>query len=165
MTDGEHLEGDRPVDARRNGTFDAVTIRQGGVREVTAKDVRVRQGGVVRAHAERIAITQGGIVLAKATEIDVTAGGVVGALARAVKLDGAMAQVVVACEKAEVDQSLTTVMVARDASVKDSVVGVLLAGRVDGDNIRVVMNTRSALAFGVAAGFVVWLLSRLGGRR
>jgi len=102
MTDGEHPEGHRPVEGRRDGTFDKVTIPQGGIRGVTAKVVRARQGGVGRAHAERIAITQGGIVLAEATEIDVTAGGVAGALAQELKLEGAVAHVVVAREKAEV---------------------------------------------------------------
>ena len=75
-----------------------------------------------------------------------------------------MAHVVVAREKAELDRSLAAVMAAREASVRDSAVGVLLAGRVNGDNIRVLMNPRSACAFGAAAGFVVWLLSRLGRR-
>ena len=51
-------------------------------------------------------------------------------------------------------------MVARSAEVEDSMVGVLIARHVDAKNVRVLLGWREALAFGAAAGAVVWLLGR-----
>ena len=163
MTNSEHPENLRSVKDLEDGGD--VDIRQGGAQEMTAKHVKIRQGGVVQAQADQIEITQGGIVLAEADEIEVTAGGIGGGLANELELEGAMAHVVVARETAEIDQSMVTVITAREATVKDSVVGVLLAGKVEGDNLRVLMPPPSALAFGAAAGAVFWLLSRVLARR
>jgi hypothetical protein len=42
--------------------------------------------------------------------------------------------------------------------VTDSAVGVLIAQRVEGTNIRVLFGWREALAFGAAAGTALWFL-------
>jgi len=150
MANAEHPENHRSTGVTELENAGDVTIRQGGAQEITAKHVKIRQGGVVQAHAEQIEITQGGIV---------------GGLANELEREGSMAHAVVARGTAEIDQSMATVIAARETTVKDSLIGVLLAGKVEGDNLRVLMHPPSALAFGAAAGVVFWLLSRFVARR
>ena len=112
-----------------------VVIRQGGARSVRAREVMVRQGGAGRVEADTVSVTQGGIGVA-------------------------------ACRgELVLQQGSAAVVAAQSAQISDSAVGVLLARQVNAQNVRVLLGTREALAFGAAAGVVLWLLRRWGGRR
>ena len=63
-------------------------------------------------------------------------------------------------EEAELEQSAAAVVAARSVEISDSAVGVLLARDVKGHNVRVLFGVPAAIAFGAAAGAVLWLLGR-----
>ena len=87
-------------------------------------------------------------------------GGTVAVVAGEAELKASAATAVLARDEAELEQAAAGVVVARSAEVTDSVVGVLIAQRVEGQNVRVLFGWREALAFGAAAGAVLWLLRR-----
>jgi hypothetical protein len=49
---------------------------------------------------------------------------------------------------------------AREVEISDSAVGVLVARHVDARNVRVMFGLKEALAFGAAAGAILWLLTQ-----
>ena len=55
-------------------------------------------------------------------------------------------------------------MVALEAAVSGSRVGLLIGGKVTMEDSRVMVTTAQAAAFGAVAGFVLFLLCRLPGR-
>jgi len=59
------------------------------------------------------------------------------------------------------EQAAAAVVVTRSAEIRDSAIGVLVAGRMQGDNVRVLFDARGAAIFGAAAGLVLWSLGRL----
>jgi hypothetical protein len=147
------------------GTADVVagrvSIRQGGVRSVRAHEVQIRQGGALRVNAEEVAVTQGGIAFATTGGATVTAGGM-GVLAASgpVELTATAAQVVLARERADLGQCAAAVVAAGSVEVSDSAIGVLIGRRVEARNVRVLFGVPAAIAFGAAAGAVLWLLGR-----
>ena len=122
-------------------TAATVTIRQGGARSVSADEVRIRQGGAGRVHATDIEITQGGVAVAASNE----------------PRDGSA---LAARGEIVMDQAAAGIVAAGSAQVRDSAIGVLLAGRVDGERIRVLVGREAAFAFGAGVGLVLWLLGR-----
>jgi hypothetical protein len=66
----------------------------------------------------------------------------------------------VQANEVEVWQGGIGVAQAQSVHVSEGSIGVLLAGEVEGHNVRVLMTPLSALAFGAAAGFTLWLLGR-----
>ena len=138
-----------------------VAIHQGHARSVRAHEVQIKQGGALRVKAEDVEITQGGIGFASTGSARVTAGGV-GVLAASgpVELKATAAQLVLVRDEAELGQSAAGVVAARSVEISDSAVGVLIARRVEGRNVRVLFGVPAAIAFGAAAGAMLWLLGR-----
>lgn len=66
---------------------------------------------------------------------------------------------------AELSEAGVGQMAAVDASVTDSRVGVLVAGRATLERSEILLSTEQAIGFGVAAGVVFFLLSKLFGRK
>jgi hypothetical protein len=140
----------------------AVTIRQGGARSVRAREISIHQGGSVRAQAEQLNVTQGGVLFARTDSAQVTAG-VVGVIAARgeVELKASAAKLVLARDEVELEHSAAVVVAAPRVEISDSAVGVLFARHIDARNVRVMFGLKEALAFGAAAGGVLWLLTHL----
>ncbi len=66
----------------------------------------------------------------------------------------------VQANEVEVWQGGIGIAQAQSVHVSEGSIGVLLAGEVEGHNVRVLMTPLSALAFGAAAGLTLWLLGR-----
>jgi len=135
----------------------SLTIRQGGARSVTAHEVSVRQGGIARVDAHQVEVTQGGIAVATTGTLRLTAGGTWGVLADRATLDQSMAQVVAARERIDMDQTAAGIVAGGSVHVRDSAIGLLLAGHVEGQGVRVLMNQKAAFAFGAGAALVLSL--------
>ncbi len=151
MVDGE-VRGDAgDVNAH------SLTIRQGAARSVTAHEVSVRQGSIARIDAHDVEITQGAVAVATAETLRLTAGGAWGVLAERASVDQSVVQVVAARERVEMDQAAAGLVVGGHVHVRDSAVGLLLAGRFEGQGVRVLMSPQAAFAFGAGAALVLSL--------
>jgi hypothetical protein len=140
---------------------DAATIFQGGARSVRAREVEIKQGGAMRVDAEEVEITQGGIGFARTGSAEITAGGVGVVIASGeVELEASAAQIVVGRDEVTLEQSATAVLAAGSVDISHSVVGVLLARHVDARNVRVLFDVPAAIAFGAAAGAMLWVFGR-----
>ncbi|HEX2924243.1 MAG TPA: hypothetical protein VHS28_09470 [Chloroflexota bacterium] len=114
---------------------------------VQAERVEIHQGGAMAVVARDATVTMGGSVIAAATNLTVDKGG---------------SQWLLAGE-ARVQNGGAGIMVTQNAQLVDTKVGILLAGKVEG-NVQAVMDTESALRFGAALGAtlgVALLLRRL----
>ena len=139
-----------------------VTIRQGGARSVRAREISIHQGGSVRAQAEQLNVTQGGVLFARTDSAQVTAGAVGVVAARGeVELKASAAKLVLARDEVELEHSAAVVVAAPRVEISDSAVGVLFARHIDARNVRVMFGLKEALAFGAAAGGILWLLTHL----
>ncbi|MEW5992580.1 MAG: hypothetical protein AB1736_14720 [Chloroflexota bacterium] len=126
---------------------DAVEVHQGAVGRVDATDVRLSQGAIGLARADRVSVLMGGVGAAMGREVSLSQGGVGSILA----------------QQATLDQAVVRTLVAQEVEFrKPSGVIVLIAKRVRGD-VRVLLDWRSALAFGAAFGLIAGLVGR--GRR
>jgi hypothetical protein len=150
---GDEIRGDAgDVSAR------SLTIRQGGARSVTAHEVTVRQGGIVQVDAQNVAVTQGGVAVATTETLRLTAGGLGAVLADRAVLEQSMAHVVAARERVEMDQAAVALVAGRAIAVRDSVIGLLVTPRLEGQGVRVLLGPRAALALGAGVGLVLGLL-------
>jgi hypothetical protein len=153
----ERSDGPRDNDA--DVTTRTVTIFQGGARSVRAHEVEIKQGGAMRVDADEVEITQGGIGFARTGSAEITAGGVgVVAASGEVELEASAAQIVIGRSEVTLEQSAAAIVAASTAEISHSAVGVLLARHVDARDVRVLFNVPAALAFGAAAGAVLWML-------
>ena len=147
---------------------DNVVVRQGGVQQIEATDVTIRQGGVVQVKADMAQIVQSGVVLAQAENLTLDGGTqALGAFAGSAAMDGSLAQVVVSRGPMEIEQSAAVAMLAPAVTIKNSVVGLLFARRVEG-NVSALFGPRAAVAFGAAFGAafgVAFALARISSRR
>jgi hypothetical protein len=66
----------------------------------------------------------------------------------------------VQAHEVEVSQGGIGVAHAERVHVSEGSIGVVVAGEIDGHNVRVLMTPLSALAFGAATGLTLWLLGR-----
>ena len=103
--------------------------------------------------------------MASTDKLDVTAGGVGAILANDVALAQTAAQLVAARESIEVDQSAAGMMIAGDARVRDSAIGLLITPRFEGQGNRVLFGPTAALAFGAGVGLVLTIARVVLGRR
>ena len=142
-------------------TTGALTISQGGARSVRAREVEIKQGGAMRVEADEVEVTQGGIAFARTVSAEVTAGGV-GVLAASgeVELEASAAQIVLGRDEVTLEQSASAVVAARSVEISHSAVGVLVARHVDARNVRVLFDVPAAIAFGAAAGAMLWIFGR-----
>ncbi len=138
----EIVEDGAPIEAKR------VDIRVGAVGRVDSTEISVHQGAIGGARAERIVVDRGAIGGAVAREVQLSQGFARGVLAQHVRIE----------------QSAVRSVVAADVTTGGpTFVGVLIARRVVGD-VRVLLDWRGALAFGVAAGIVAGLVRGVGRR-
>lgn len=157
----EHHQPDGDEIQHAPATPDAVIISHGRAGAVQAREVEIKQGGAMRVEAEKVEITQGGIGFARTRSAHITAGGVgVVAASGEVELEASAAHIVIGRDEVELEQSASAVVAARSVKIKDSAVGVLLARHVDAHNVRVLFGVPAAIAFGAAAGAVLWALGR-----
>lgn len=162
MMSDENAERDELTGDAGDVVSGTVAIRHGGARAVRAREVEIRQGGAMRVEADAIDVRQGGILFARTRSAKVTASRV-GVLAASgeVELEAAGAQLVLARDEAELEQSAAGIVAARSVEISDSAVGVLLARHVEAHNVRVLFGVPAAIAFGATAGAVLWLLGRV----
>jgi hypothetical protein len=104
----------------------------------------VRTGAVGDVRADKVIVHQGGARSVQAARVDIRQSGAVHVQAHEV----------------EVYQGGIGVAQAQSVHVSEGSIGVLVAGEVEGHNVRVLMTPLSALAFGAAAGVTLWLLGR-----
>ena len=104
----------------------------------------VRTGDVGDVRAGKVIVHQGGARSVKAEHA-------------VIRQAGAM---YVQAHEVEVSQGGIGIAQAQSVHVSEGAIGVLLAGEVEGHNVRVLMTPLSALAFGAAAGLTLWLLGR-----
>ena len=134
------------------------------VGRIDAEDMSLDLGlvGLVRANDVTIGTGGAGVVLA-AKSASITQGGAV-----AIVSGGSMTvaegggQALVAGTLMTVTQCGGGIMVTREASVEKSIVGALICWRATlHDGARVLLDTRQAIAMGVALGLMFALASRL----
>jgi hypothetical protein len=152
--DAERMEREVRGDAGDVSTH-SLTIRQGGARSVTAHEVSVRQGGIARVDAHQVDVTQGGVGVATAGTLRITAGGTWAVIADHATLDQSMAQVVASRDEVRMDQAAGGVVAGGSVHVRDSIIGLLLTPRFDGQGVRVLMGPRAAFAFGAGMALVL----------
>jgi hypothetical protein len=131
----------------------SVTVKLGGVQNVSAESVTVKQGGIFQAEGGSVSVVQGGIVLARGDQVNITAGVTAAILGTHIQIEAGGGQWMFARDKITVDQGGAGAMIARNAEVNNSFVGLILAQNVTG-NVRALFDTRAALVFGIAAGVV-----------
>jgi len=123
---------------------DAVEVHQGAIGRVDATDVAVTQGAIGAARGDRVSVEMGALGAAMAREISVSQSGVGSILGQEVR----------------VEQSFVRTLVAQRVEIRrPSAVLVLIAQRVSGD-VRVLLDWRSAVAFGAAFGLLAGLVGR-----
>jgi hypothetical protein len=126
---------------------DAVSVRQGAVGRVDARDVRVAQGAIGAAKGDRISIEMGAVGAAVGGQVSVSQAVASSVFAREVSLD----------------QTIVRTLIAQEVHMsRPSAVVFMVAQRVTGD-VRVLLDWRGALAFGAGVGLMAGLFGR--GRR
>jgi hypothetical protein len=127
---------------------------------IAADRVDVRLGAVGRVDATELSVHQGAVGGARADRVTVDQGALGGAIAREVTVSQGVARTLLA-QEAHVEQSFVRTLVASEVRTDGPTgIGILIARRVVGD-VKVLLDWRGALAFGVAAGVVAGLLGRL----
>jgi hypothetical protein len=140
-----------------------VTIRQGGAKDIRAKEVSVRQGAVMTIDAENVTMAQGGALLVRTGEAHLSAGTTSAAiLGDTVRMEMAGAQFMLARDSVEMDQSAVGILVGQHITAKDSGALVMIADTVEG-NVSVVMDRQTAITFGAALGAALGLMLALFG--
>lgn len=104
----------------------------------------VRTGDVGDVRADKVIVHQGGARSVTGERVVIRQGGALH----------------VEANEVEVWQGGIGIAQAENVHIKEGSVGVLVAGEVEGHNVRVLMTPLSALAFGAAAGLTLWLLGR-----
>jgi hypothetical protein len=138
--------------------------RKAIVGQIDAEQVRLDLGLVGLAHADDVTITRGGAGLAiAASSASITQGGAVAFVSGGpMTVTQGGGQTLIAGGAMTVTQGGGGILVATQASVEQSVVGVLLCGQASlGEGTRVLLSTRQAIAMGVALGLVFALAGRL----
>ena len=110
--------------------------------DLEGADVRTGDAGDIRA--DKVIVHQGGARSVKAERV-------------VIRQSGAMH---VQAHEVEVSQGGIGVAHAERVHVSEGSIGVVVAGEIDGHNVRVLMTPLSALAFGAATGLTLWLLGR-----
>ena len=110
--------------------------------DLQGADVRTGDAGDIRA--DKVIVHQGGARSVKAERV-------------VIRQSGAMH---VQAHEVEVSQGGIGVAHAERVHVSEGSIGVVVAGEIEGYNVRVLMTPLSALAFGAATGLTLWLLGR-----
>ncbi len=159
-----------PIGARIGDVkAETLIIRQGAAQTIEASNVTIRQGAALQLKAETAEIVQGGAVLAQTEKLTLGPGAAaLGVLADSVTMDQSLARAVISRGPMGMEQSGAIAVIAPQASVRASLVGLLFARHVEGD-VQTIFGPRAAVAFGAAFGAAFGvafaLASRLGRRR
>lgn len=144
-----------------DGSASHAEIRKGiSLSEATLASVELHRGAIGRLDAQDVDIHFGAIGAARADDIQIQLGSVGAALANELKVtQGSVGTVLTS--NAHLERAVVRTMVARTVRVeRPSLIGILVARRVSGD-VRVLLDWRGGLVFGVLFG----LIARFGRRR
>ena len=136
-----------------------VNVTRGGIDQVEAKQVDVRQGGISRVQATDVAVSMGGIAIARADRMSAEMSGVGVALAGDARISQSFVRALFARE-VKIDQGAVWNLAAGKVRFeRPSIVGVVIAGRVEG-NVKPLLDWRGALALAGVLGLVVAIVRR-----
>ncbi len=151
---------------------DSVTITQGGVNAIDAKNVTVSMTGVLQADAGMLEVKQAAIARVQSEEATMTQG-VVGllqsenanlngvraaaVLGNNIDVEAGLSRFMLAREAIHVERGGAVVMAAPRIEMTNGTAVLLVAREVNG-SVRTLMDKKSALVFGLAAGLVVGLM-------
>ncbi len=138
---------------------DVVTVREGGIGTARARAIEVQGGAIGTAEATDIAVSQGAIGIARGGKVSVEMGALGIAIADQARVSQGAAQAIIAREATFEQGVLGTVVAGRLTVRQPSFVGIILAGRVDGE-VRTLLDWRGALAVGAVISLVVGVLRR-----
>jgi hypothetical protein len=127
--------------------------------EVIADVVNISQGGAGRIEGGTIRIDQGGAQTITGQSVEVTQGGAVVVSAETATLNNSAVAFLIA-EEAKVVESIPLVAVTNQLSAENSRIGVLLAGRIDGEP-EIGIDLRMAAAIGAGAAIALFILRRI----
>ena len=140
-------------------TPDPQMVRGAGLATAEATAIEVHQGGIGSATATDLALSQGGIGFARGEVVSVEMGAIGVAMADRARLSQGVAQAMIARE-ATFEQGILGTLVAESVTVRQpSLVGLLLANRVEGE-VRTLLDWRGAIAAGAVIGLLVGILRR-----
>jgi hypothetical protein len=127
---------------------ETVTITSGGAKSINATNVELKQSGAVTISGETVSVTQSSAMVIAGDNIDVSMSGVLGMQADRMTIKG---------------DTSTGLLIARNLTAEQdlrAVVGVI--GNVaSGSNVRVLFDTRSAIALGAGLAFALKVLGRV----
>lgn len=122
-------------------TLASLEMTQGAIGRLDAEEVSVAFGAIGATRADRVTVELGSVGAAMANELTVTQGAAGTVLAGNATLDGAIVRTLVA---------------RRVVVTRPTVVGFLVARRVNGD-VRALFDWRGAVVFGLIVGLVAGL--------
>lgn len=127
--------------------------------EVIADTVEIKQAGAALVQATTVSVTQGGIQSVEAKDVSLTQGGAFAVSTENIDLSNSGAGLISA-ETVNLKNSNSMFTVTDTVNAKESVIGVLLAGSIEGTP-DVKFDARSAAAFGAGAAVALFVLRRL----
>lgn len=137
----------------------SVTVREGGIREARGDAIDIEKGGIGRAQAMDIAVSKGAIGLAQGDRVSVEMGAVGLAVAKEMRLTQGLTRAMFGGTARAEQAAIGALITGRATIERTTAVGILIAGRVDG-NVRPLLDWRGALAFGAVAGLLIGILRR-----
>jgi dTDP-4-dehydrorhamnose 3,5-epimerase len=149
---------------------DSVSVTQGGIGAASAEDITVQLGGIGHAQADDIAVKMGAVGIARAERISIEMGGVGLVIGGGVAIRQGGTRSILARD-VHLEQGGAGTVVANNVTFgSQSGAFIVVARHVQGQ-VRSVLDWRGGVAFGVAAGLTIGVVSLLakgrsvGGRR
>ncbi len=151
---------------------DTVTVTQGSVNAIDAKNVSLSMSGVLQADAglleakqaamarvqsEETTMTQAAVALLQSENATLNGAVSVAVFGNNIDVETGFSRFMLAREAIHVEQGGAVVMAAPRIEVTNGTTVLLLAREVNG-SVRTIMDRRSALIFGLAAGLVLGLM-------
>ncbi len=136
----------------------AAASREDAAPEDRRPDVTIERGGVGALQAGEVSVSIGGIGAVRADRVSVELGGIGVVAAREVQLGPGSAGMILA-QDVRIGQSIVRSVVAREVTLnRGAMVGIVLAGRVNGDG-RALVDGRAAVVAGTIFA-LAWLILR-----
>jgi hypothetical protein len=144
---------------------DQVYLRLSGARTLDAENIKIRQGAALQLEAETVEATGAAMGFTRADQATINSSRVAGLFADTVSMNNSTARIIVTPGGDQVvDQSAVGALVTQKATVRNGIIGVLIAGKVEGE-YQTLLDPQAALAFGAAFGTVMALILRLTRRK
>ena len=132
---------------------------------VEAQSITLRQGGVVQMTTGQVDLAAAGVGVIRASDVRVGPGyNVVATLADKAVIEESLAPAIIARQEARLDQSAAGVLVSNRITLSNSAVIMAVADTVEGD-VRVQVKPQVAAVFGAAFGAALSVALLLGRRR